>query len=251
MKSGLVSVTFRNLCAEDVIRLARSAGVQGIEWGADIHAKPGELKRAEWIGEETRANGIEVACYGSYLRMTEEERAAGDVDAVIDTALALKAPVIRVWAGTKGSAAADETHRRGVASALRAFAERAAAVGLRVALEFHGDTLTDTTESALHLLRAVDMPNLRSLWQPPVGMDQQRCLASLHAMSPYLENLHVFTWRGTERRPLKEGGAAWSSYMDAARTLPGQRYALLEFVRDDDPAQFFRDARTLRQWLTA
>jgi len=33
VRIGMTSLTLRNQCVEDVIKVARAAGVEGIEWG--------------------------------------------------------------------------------------------------------------------------------------------------------------------------------------------------------------------------
>ena len=45
--TGLLSVTFRHLPFERIIELAAEAGLDGIEWGGDVHVPPGDLKQAE------------------------------------------------------------------------------------------------------------------------------------------------------------------------------------------------------------
>ena len=37
IESGLVSITFRKLTVEKIIELVKEAGLQGIEWGGDVH----------------------------------------------------------------------------------------------------------------------------------------------------------------------------------------------------------------------
>ena len=37
---GLCSVTFREMSAVEVIEICRKLGLEGIEWGGDIHLKP-------------------------------------------------------------------------------------------------------------------------------------------------------------------------------------------------------------------
>ncbi len=71
--TGLVSVSFRKLPPEQIIALARQAGLQSIEWGGDVHVPPENLENARVIGEMTRAAGLSVACYGSYYRLTDAE----------------------------------------------------------------------------------------------------------------------------------------------------------------------------------
>ena len=167
-------------------------------------------------------------------------------------ALELGAPIIRVWAGTTGSAVADDDARWRVVADLRRVAEQAAKVGVRVATEFHGGTLTDTNASTNRLLVEVDQPNLFTYWQPLLDQSDDEGVAGLRLLAPRLTHLHVYQWRTVkERRPLAEGAERWRKFLAAAAAIPGDRYAMLEFVAGDAPENFLRDAATLRAWLTA
>ena len=66
--TGLLSVTFRSLPFERIIDLTVQAGLDGIEWGGDVHVPPGELKLAERIGQAARGAGLVNFSYGSYWR---------------------------------------------------------------------------------------------------------------------------------------------------------------------------------------
>jgi sugar phosphate isomerase/epimerase len=124
--------------------------------------------------------------------------------------------------------------------------------GLRIALEFHANSLTDTATSTLALLQAADHPALRSLWQPSHGLKPLDRLASLRALDPRLEHLHVFHRDSENRRlPLAQGVTDWAIYLAAAARLRPHAAALLEFVADDRPEQFLEDAAVLRQLLQA
>ncbi|MCC6416536.1 MAG: sugar phosphate isomerase/epimerase [Opitutaceae bacterium] len=248
--AGLVSVTFRKLPPERIVALVRQAGLRGIEWGGDIHVPHGELGRAREVGEITREAGLEVTAYGSYYRAARSEDEGLPFQQVLATALELGAPVVRVWAGTVGSAMADEEARWRVAADLRRIAGLAAKAGVRVATEFHGGTLTDTNESTNQLLLEADHPNLFTYWQPLTGMTDEICLQALGQLAPRLSHLHVFHWRTPqERLALAEGAARWKKFLAAARRAPGDRGAMLEFVPDDEPENFLRDAATLLAWL--
>ena len=66
--------------------------------------------------------------------------------------------------------------------------------------------------------------------------------------------MHVFHWLRTaedkiDRRPLEEGDEDWLNYLAEASAVPGDRWALLEFVRDGDLDAFRADAATLIRWL--
>lgn len=43
IKTGMTSVTFRKKSAENVIALVKEAGLDGIEWGGDIHVPAATL----------------------------------------------------------------------------------------------------------------------------------------------------------------------------------------------------------------
>lgn len=227
IRPGLVSVTFRQLPPEDVIAFTAQAGLEGIEWGGDVHVPPGDIARARLVGQMTRDAGLEVASYGSYYRLD------GDgFEAVLETAQALGAPNIRVWAGRVGSAeATPEQWVRAVADARRL-------AGIDLSVEFHQGTLCDSVAATLRFLGEVE--SFKTYWQPRTSDE------SPEALLPHLSNLHVFHWTAEGRRPLAEGAGEWRRYLEV---LEGERWALLEFVKDDSPEQGLRDAETLRQWL--
>lgn len=247
MRTGLVSISFRGLSPNQIIALTVRAGLDSIEWGGDVHVPPGDLKNAASVGECTRAAGLSVACYGSYYRLTAAE--PGMARTVVRTAKALGAPLIRVWAGNLGSAEAGRAYRATIYRNAQRIADLAAQENIDIAFEYHGGTLTDDALSAKELLEAVDRKNVGTLWQPPVNMSVGDCIDSIRTVAPWIRNIHVFSWKETERLPLAEGGEKWRAYLDAIRQQPGGRSLMLEFVRGDDPDQLVRDAETLKKWL--
>jgi len=246
MKTGLVSVSFRGLTPEEIIPLAARCSLKCIEWGGDVHVPVGEIERALQVGEMTRRAGLEVACYGSYYRLTDGEGAPDDV---VATAKALGAPLIRVWAGMLPSADASEEYRKMIVRNTCRIADIAAGENIDIAFEFHGNTLTDNTESALRLLEDAGRSNVYTLWQPPVDMTDDDCRNSLRAVLPRLRNLHVFTWAGRQRLPLDRGEAKWKPLLAEVARLVGEHCLMLEFVQNDAPEQLAADAACLNRWL--
>ena len=247
---GLVSVTFRQLPPRQIVDLSSQAGLVGIEWGGDVHVPHGDLTLARQVNQMTLDAGLRVAAYGSYYRVWPQEPAPFEM--VLETALALGAPLIRVWAGKLGSDTADTTHWDMLVSEACRIAGLAATVGVRLAFEFHGGTLTDTDASARDLLTRAGHPNLGCYWQPRITASPAENVSSLQGVLPWLDNLHVFHWRlasdGTYyRRPLSEGQLPWLHYLTEAASAPGDRFAMLEFVRDDSPSAFLEDAAVLAE----
>jgi len=242
MKYGLTSVTFRQLDWREIIRIARECNLDGLEWGGDVHVPSGELSHAQKVYQATVEAGLSVLSYGSYYRLGQGQ----DFEPVLAVALALRADTIRVWAGAKDSAQHSAGERARAIRDAQTIADMAGPHGVTVAFEYHRGTLTDTCESALALLEAVGRENVRTYWQPNPQLAHERNLAELAAVLPWLENVHAFHWTpGGARLPLEEGMAQWRAYLQTINGRAGA--AILEFVKNDDPAQCARDAASLRR----
>jgi sugar phosphate isomerase/epimerase len=252
---GLCSITLRALPADDVVTVAARAGVEGIEWGADRHAPPGGGPGVGALGTRCRDAGIEIASYGSYLGAGAADD-AGTVSAVLDSAEALGAPTVRIWTELGVTPASPRRDRDRVVERTAALADAIGARRLSVALEFHPGTLTHTAAATNALLDALDRPHVRTHWQPDPALAAGDAVAEVRAVTDRLAHLHVFAWGPggiAERYPLAEGAAVWrpalATVAERGAPLPGRRFALCEYVRDDDPDQLVADVATLRVWL--
>jgi 3-dehydroshikimate dehydratase len=252
-RMGLVSVTFRQLTPEEIIRAAQEAGLAVIEWGGDVHVPPGDHKRARTVSALTHEAGLETACYGSYYRVGHDgENGKPSFATVLETAVALGAPCIRVWAGTRGSAESDETYFNHVCADALRIADLAAGRGLRIAFEFHDGTIHDTAPAAKKFLAALPHLNIFSLWQPLHSLNHDQRRQSLEAIMPRLAHVHVFHWLPgdqIDRRPLAEGCEAWREWFSIIHAAGKFPDALLEFVRGDAPEALPADAAALRVLL--
>ena len=249
LQAGLVSITFRQLATERIVALAQEAGLASIEWGGDVHVPAKDERHARATGRKTREAGLRVSAYGSYYRLGAEEEEDAPFDDVLATALALDAPQIRVWAGRAGPDATDPAERERLLERASEICAKAAAEGVGITFEYHRNTLTETSAMALLLLRRVGCAKV--CWQPRNGWLPQENLVALEAVAPWVGNVHCFHWwpGARERQPLQAGEAHWRQYLKRLAALPGARDVSLEFVRDDEPRQFLRDAATLRGWL--
>jgi len=249
---GLVSITFRQLSPSEIIQLVSEANLKTIEWGGDVHVPHGDIQQAESVARWTSDAGLSVAAYGSYYRLGAPDQPT--FESVAETAHALGAPTLRVWAGNRGSAEADESYQKQVYDEAHHIAEIAKQHDLTVSFEFHDGTLTDTAQSALQLMTTVNHDNLAMYWQPPHRISIEDCTASLISLLPYLTNVHVFQWHRNhpdirERYPLQTGQSDWEIYLDYLKNSERDHSVMLEFVRDDDPDQFRKDAKILLAWL--
>jgi sugar phosphate isomerase/epimerase len=250
---GLVSITFRKLTPQEVIDLVVKTGLKAIEWGGDVHAPHGDIARAKEVKQQTLDAGLTVAAYGSYYRIGASEAKGLSFESVLDSAVALGAPTIRVWAGEKGSADTSPQERKAVIDDALRIAEMAGKRDVAVSLEYHANTLTDARDSVRQLMDEISHPNLDFLWQPSNGEAADLCIARLHDVLPRVRHIHVFHWWPTNSnwRPLAEGEDRWPLYLEIVRSSGRSMYCLIEFVRDHSVDQFLEDAATLRRWVEA
>ena len=92
---GLVSITFRPLSPQELIKLVAEAGLKAIEWGGDIHVPHGDVSRAQEVGRQTTEAGLSVAAYGSYYRLGVSEAAGLAFEQVLDSAVEDASRMIR------------------------------------------------------------------------------------------------------------------------------------------------------------
>jgi len=262
---GICSLTLKTLSPEDVILFVAANRLQAIEWWAGGHVLPGETARAAEVGRLTREAGLRISSYGSYYRVGVSEAGGMPFAGVLDSAAALGAPTIRVWAGTKNAEDADPALVASVVEDSRRIADLAAKQGISITFEFHGGTLTNTNDNARRFAEQVPHGNVFFSWQPPHGFPVEHALAGLDALLSRLSTVHVYHWTigsyeknlfndservpawpaDFHRHPLEDGRDRWQSYFDRVRTTGRDHCALLEFVRGDTVEQAQADAAEL------
>lgn len=247
---GFVSVTFRAIPPKDIVQLCVQNGLEGIEWGGDVHVPHGDLQRAREVRKQTTDAGLFVTAYGSYFRLGISEQQGLSFDKVFASAVELEAPVIRIWAGLLHSADATSEQRLAIAQEALRIADRAAKGKIIVACEYHAKTLTDTDASAQQFLREADHPNLKTYWQPhmPGKIDPE--LTGLRSILPRLQDVHFPDW-GRIKDPPSDNSMRepWQKVFGLLRTTGRNHWVMLEFLRNDSIDELPSQARRLKEWL--
>ena len=245
MIPGLVSVSFRKLSRREILTLCEKCGLKCIEWGGDIHVPAGDIEKAKETAAMSADFGVKSVAYGSYFRLGNSN---DDFKRNLETAAVLNTPVLRIWAGTKGSGKCTEQERDAWVEQLAFISSEAKKCGIDVAPEFHINTLTDSMESLRYLLKT--LPEQKFYWQPRWDWSEEERLEALGEIGDRLTYIHVFTWRiedGREiRLPLADGESMWTKVLSS---LPADKPALMEFVANDDPDNLIRDAEVFTNWL--
>ena len=249
-RTGVCSVTLRKRSPADVIHRAVTAGLKSIEWASDVHVPPGDLELAGVIGRQTRAAGLAVASYGSDLRFPWSDPPGEQVHDIVATAVALGAPRIRIWAGPTPSGQTAPEERTRTTHAIATICQTASDAGLRVALEFHLGTLTDTADSTLQLLGDLGTDIASTYWQPRVEATDLEAIEDLKQLGDGVSTLHVFSWGARfERYALDAREQMWRAATLEAVRMANITDLLLEFLPDDDASLPTSEARILKGWL--
>lgn len=246
LQVGLVSVTFRTSTPADIVRVAVQAELVGIEWSGDTHVPEGNVEIAQTVGNMTRDAGLQAVSYGSYYRVGCSTMNAVSFDKVLDTAQALGAPNVRVFAGNMASRSARDHVWASVIADAQRCADLAKARDITLAFEFQANTMNDTSESSATLHDKIDRDNVYSYWQPDGRLLPADRLIGLKHLRDWLLHIHVFQWIDGRRWPLEEGEYEWERYISAISSSKRNHMALMEFVQDDLPANLIRDVKFLK-----
>ncbi len=240
---GLVSISFRGLSPEEIIKEVKNAGLSCVEWGSDVHAPCDDTENLRKIADLQKKAELFCCSYGTYFRLGLTD--IGELQKYIDAAKILGTDILRLWCGTKSSLEYTKEEENALFSICREAALIAEKNNVTLCMECHNGTYTDTKESAIKLMKAVSSPAFRMYWQPNqfTSADENKQYARL--LSPFTKNIHVFNWTETSRFPLGEATARWKEYLSyfSDNTL------LLEFMPDDNISSLKTEADALRRLI--
>lgn len=244
MRTGLVSVTFRNLKADEIVSLVSKAGLDAIEWGSDIHVP--DAKTAREVKKMCDNCGILTPSYGSYYRCGVSQES---FEKYAEAAAELKSKTVRIWAGDVSSLDADSAKREKIVCDTIKAAEIAKKYGLKIAFEFHNGTLTDYADSALKLVDETGCDNVGLYWQPLRMHSDSVNFENLKAVLPKLCNIHAFGDQSASI-PMEDSADFWRdcrSYLDKNLKSDNDVTVYLEFVKDGTVEQFYSDSECLKR----
>ena len=238
-KTGLCSISFRSLSAPEIITLAKNAGLDCIEWGSDVHAKPDDTDAIAEITALCRQYGIECCSYGTYFRIGTND--ISEIYDYIKAAKLLGTDTLRLWCGNKPSVDYSENERAEVIEQCKKLAEIAESEKVYLCLECHIKTLTDDVDSTLDIMQKVGSENFRMYWQPNQFKTFDGNLDYARKISGLTKRIHVFNWHEKDKFPLIEAKETWQKYLGHFESMP----LLLEFMPDGAPESLKTEADSL------
>jgi 3-dehydroshikimate dehydratase len=192
---ALCTSALREKLLEDALAATSRLGFRGVEvWGREPHV--GEVydyNRSRQCRRLCEERHLEIVAFGSYLRFGATRKIQDGVDLLetLQTAHALRAPIVRVWASDVPSASADaKTWHNAVAEAREA-AQRCRKLGIILAVEMHDDTLADTADTARRFIDEADCENLRLNYQPAGRDGLGDPLTRLTRVMDYVVHVHA------------------------------------------------------------
>ena len=251
MKTALCTIAFKELPVEQVLDLARSNGLDGVEiWGKEPHlGEPYDAERVARLREAVEQRGLAVSAFGSYVNPFMEDFEAQS-QAALDIAVDLSTPIVRIWSGGGASKdVTDDVYAQAVAR-LKEWCPRAEERELTLAFEFHDNSITDNARGIVKLIEDVGCPNLKTYYQPSRREGADDPYESAETVGPYVVSVHAQNWAADEkgRSSIGEGEVDYRRVVQILRKHGFNGYLEIEFVDEADKlAALAADAAFLRQ----
>ena len=244
MKIGIVSVTFRNESIESVFEYAKKAGIDGIEWSVgENHILEGDMTRINFVKKLSKEYGIEIFSLASYCYMYDFDECVK----TLETAREMSAPVIRIWAGKKGSDVCSKEEYDIIVENTQKMAELAKRYSIKLCFEYHPNTLTDNADEAVKLIQRINKENVGLYWQMQGNLSFEENKKAFEKVKPYVfGNVHLNNYDAQ-----KGYGALEEIYEDICgyfgNTGECDYNLMIEFVKGASFESLVADVNTVRR----
>ena len=243
-KLGLCSVTFRKKTTQEVVDIAKKAGIRYIEWGGDVHVKT--LEDAKKVKALCDKADIKISSYGSYVNST-----SFDENKWIETceiAKAMDAESIRIWLGKKNSQVTSEAEYQLLLKNTKKMCDISAEYGIMVCPECHDRTFNNNTSAILRFIRELKRDNFKTYFQSRY-FRMEYDLNRIDRTYDYIKDVHV-SYRDLKREQLFRKKD--KNYLDTLlknfkkRNFDG--IVMVEFVSFASEKVFYKDVEKLKSY---
>ena len=239
MKVGVCTIAWKGqLPIFEIIETAARIGFDGVEvWGQPPHTpRPYNQEYVSRVRKALLDHGLEVSMFGSYVRAGMENLKA-EVKFALKMTKGLGARICRIWAGGRGSKAADKEYWSLVVRDLKEICKTGRDEGVIFAMERHANTLTDEVDSTLKLLDLVGEENLALNYQVmEEHSTPEELKREMELLSDYIVNVHTFNFKiGGDGEilwtRLEDGVIDYKIICDALKRRGFKGFVEVEFVR--------------------
>lgn len=240
-KLGLVSVSFRGHTPREILEEMKKVGLSCIEWGSDVHAPCTDVSRLYEIAALQKEYEITCSSYGTYFRLGETP--LDELEKYVIAAKILNTDVLRLWCGKSRGSDMTKSERDELLRTCRSAALIAKENGVKLCLECHKGTYTESPDDASRLIRAVDSEHFKMYWQPFQWQSPVQNVENAKIIAPYAVHIHVFNWKNDKKLSLSESVHEWQKYLSVFST---PRTLLLEFMPNGTLAELKKETSALR-----
>lgn len=243
-KTGLCSISFRNLTPAEIIENMKTAGLDLVEWGSDVHAPKDNIALLKEIANLQKENEIICSSYGTYFKLGTDD--LKELPQYINAAKILGTSILRLWCGNKNSEDYSKTEIKSLFSECKEAAKIAKENDVILCMECHNKTFTNKSKAAYALMQHVNSSCFRMYWQPNQFLTENENIESAKLLAPFTVNIHVFNWKENKKFPLLEGTDIWKKYL---KEFSGNQTLLLEFMPDGKAESLVPESNTLKEML--
>ena len=243
-KLGLCSVTFRKKTVDEVVYIAKKAGIGYIEWGGDVHVR--SMDDAKKVKSLCDKEGIKISSYGSYFNPADYSE-----EKWIDTceiASEMGASSIRIWLGKKNSQITKEDEYQHILSSTKKMCDIAAEYDLLVCPECHDNTFNNNTDAILRFISDLQKDNFKTYFQSRyfrMAYDLDR----IDRTYDYIRDFHV-SYRDLKREQLfrKKDKNYLDTLLKKFRDKNFSGIVMVEFVSGNSEKQLYKDTEKLKAY---
>lgn len=243
-KLGLCSVTFRKKTAEEIVNIAKNAGVSFIEWGGDVHVKT--VDDARRVKALCDGADIKISSYGSYFNSAEynEEKWIS----TCEIAREMGADSIRIWLGKKGSLYTSRDEYILILRNTKRMCDIASEYGLLVCPECHRNTFNDNTSAFLRFSKELKRGNFKTYFQSRY-FHMEYDLLRIDRTYNYIKDVHV-SYRDLKREQLfrKKDKSYLDTLLKKLRKKNFNGIVMVEFVSFGSEKRFYKDIERLKSY---
>lgn len=243
-KLGLCSVTFRKKTVQEIVDIAKKAGVEYIEWGGDIHVKT--IEEAKKAKELCKDNNIKISSYGSYFNCAEYDESKWTE--ICQITKEMGANSVRIWLGKKDSEKTSEQEYKTLLENTKKLCEIAEEYSLLVCPECHDNTFNNNTDAFLKIQRDINKDNFKTYFQSRY-FRMEYDLDRIDRTFDFMENVHV-SYRDLVKEQLfrKKDKNYIDTLLKKLREKNFKGIVMVEFVINDSEKSFYADIEKLKNY---
>jgi len=238
MKYAAFTLIMQAYSAEDVVRVLKEAGYDGVEWRVADDGRHASVANLASRGRELRKMcddaGLEIPLLATNLELADIE----GIKQAVDGALEVGAPQIRLMVPALKAGGDYEDLLEQARERLKDAAAIAGVAGIRILLETHPGGIIPSASAAWRLVHTFDPVRIGVIYDPGniiyEGLESWRL--GVNVLGEYLAHVHVKNtlWARAKR---KDTGRLywrheWTTLRDGLVDWPAVMEALIEYGYD-------------------